>query len=367
MMSSLRDLLIMPLSAADPCGDDLSYDTEYTELERQAAGTPEQQAGDTVIEAEEPNWREIRERCLKLFERTRDLRVAMYLTLAQLCLDGLGGFRDGLFVLDTLVEEYWETVWPRLDPEDDNDPLERVNIIASLSPPPGAYQDPMMFLQRLREAPLCRSAQMGTFGLREILIASGEMEVSEPASGPDMALVNAAFQDTDIEQLRETSDAARESLELVGSLDAFLVEKIGASAAPDLSRLQDELREIHRRVGGYLERRGYGQAPQDGAADAAPSSAPGGDAQAAVGSAGGQIRTRADVLQAMDRICEFYESNEPSSPVPLIVRRAKRLATMSFVDILRDLTPEAVEQAELVLGRSETDYEEELSDESEEE
>lgn len=224
-----------------------------------------------------------------------------------------------------------------------------------------------MFLQRLREAPLCSSVQIGEFGLREILIASGEMEVSEPASGPDMALVNAAFQDTDIEQLRETSDAARESLELVGSLDAFLVEKIGTNAAPDLSRLQDELREIHRRVGGYLESRGYGEALQDGAADAGPSSAEGGDARAAVASAGGQIRTRADVLQAMDRICEFYEGNEPSSPVPLIVRRAKRLATMSFVDILRDLTPEAVEQAELVLGRSETEYEEELSDESEEE
>ena len=55
-------------------------------------------------------------------------------------------------------------------------------------------------------------------------------------------------------------------------------------------------------------------------------------------------------MRALDRICDYYSRNEPSSPVPLLLKRARRLATGSFVDILRDLAPDALAQIEKICG-----------------
>jgi type VI secretion system protein ImpA len=64
----------------------------------------------------------------------------------------------------------------------------------------------------------------------------------------------------------------------------------------------------------------------------------------------GQISSREDVVRAIDRICDYYSRNEPSSPVPLLLLRARRLATGSFVDIVRDLAPDALAEIEKVCG-----------------
>lgn len=52
----------------------------------------------------------------------------------------------------------------------------------------------------------------------------------------------------------------------------------------------------------------------------------------------------------IDKICTYYERNEPSSPVPMLLQRAKRLVSKDYLDIMRDLTPDAVAQAESLGG-----------------
>jgi type VI secretion system protein ImpA len=75
----------------------------------------------------------------------------------------------------------------------------------------------------------------------------------------------------------------------------------------------------------------------------ASSSAPGPSVQ-------GGIHSKEDVSRALDQIAEYFERHEPSSPVPLLVRRARRLVGMSFVDIIRDLSPDAISQVNVVSG-----------------
>ena len=55
----------------------------------------------------------------------------------------------------------------------------------------------------------------------------------------------------------------------------------------------------------------------------------------------------------IDKVCLYFERNEPSSPVPLLLQRAKRLISKDFLEILRDLTPDGVSQAELIGGVAE--------------
>jgi len=74
-------------------------------------------------------------------------------------------------------------------------------------------------------------------------------------------------------------------------------------------------------------------------------------AAAGGGGAGvGEIRSREDVVRVLDRLSEYFRKNEPSSPVPLLLQRAKRLVSKDFMEILRDLTPDGVSQAEKLGG-----------------
>jgi type VI secretion system protein ImpA len=72
------------------------------------------------------------------------------------------------------------------------------------------------------------------------------------------------------------------------------------------------------------------------------------------GGSSGEINSRDDVVQQLDRLCEYYRRNEPSSPVPMLLRRAKRLVAKDFMDIIRDLTPGGIAEAELFSGVEKT-------------
>ncbi|MGV8370865.1 hypothetical protein ACV33F_30545, partial [Pseudomonas aeruginosa] len=43
--------------------------------------------------------------------------------------------------------------------------------------------------------------------------------------------------------------------------------------------------------------------------------------------ASGEIANREDVLRQLDRLLEYYVRHEPSSPVPVLLKRAKTLVT----------------------------------------
>jgi type VI secretion system protein ImpA len=56
------------------------------------------------------------------------------------------------------------------------------------------------------------------------------------------------------------------------------------------------------------------------------------------------------VLRAIDAICAYYARAEPSSPVPLLLQRSRRLVTMSFLDILKEMLPESVANLQKISG-----------------
>ena len=121
--------LLAPISDDAPTGADLEYDADFGALERAAAGKPEQVMGDKVIDAEPPDWAEVLDLAEALLGRTKDLRVAVHLTQAATKLEGLAGLDGGLALLRGFLESWWDGVYPRLDPEDGNDPTLRVNCL----------------------------------------------------------------------------------------------------------------------------------------------------------------------------------------------------------------------------------------------
>jgi type VI secretion system protein ImpA len=341
------DRLLQDIAPDSPCGENLEYDGDFVRLEQSARGKAEQQFGDTIVPAEEPDWAEVRRLALDLCKRTRDLRVFDYLARASIRTHGYAGLNDALALVRGSLERYWDSIHPQLDPEDDNDPTARVNIIGSLC-------DPQTMLLGIRQAPLVQSRGFGRFGLRDIAIASGEMPA--PAgmeTPPTMQAIEGAFLDTSLEDLEATATAVRSAAEQARAIESVVTEKVGASNAASLDQLSRLLKEAGKAIDTRLAARGGSVA--EGAAVAVNGRAVNGHALnggTAPLSVTGQLQSREDVMRMLDKICEYYARVEPSSPVPLLLQRAKKLVPMSFMEIMQDLIPDGVSQAEMYRGRA---------------
>ena len=332
--------LLKPISPEKPCGDDLSYEPAFQELETLMKGKAETQ----FSQAEEPDWKQVRDRCLELWPRSKDLRLATALSLSALKTDGLPAFREGMALVKGLLERYWDSCYPQLDPADNNDPTQRVNIVAGMATPVGTYGDPMRLLERLREAPLANSAQMGRYGLADIIRSETGAAGPDGKAAPGTAQIQAAFKDTPQDFLLTLNQAVIDSLTMVHEIDDWLTKTIGADKAPDLNQLPSQLKEIQKRLVPHLP------------AGAVPVPLDGNGAPGAGGSAGGaqpisgEIQTREDVIRMIDKICDYYKREEPSSPVPYILKRAERLAKMDFMQIIDDMTPDSVKEIQRITG-----------------
>lgn len=337
--------LLSEITAEAPCGEDISYDPAYLTLESliNAKSTDGGILGEDGS-ITEPNFSDICSRSLELLERSRNLRVVIYLTVALLSLEGIQGLCKGLFLLRRLLELFWDHIHPQLDPEDDNDPLERINVLTSLSPPAIDDQDMINFRRRLLEASLCSSARMGKYSFRDIQIAKGELEIpdGQETDKVEISVIDAAFQDTSIEQLQATFCATEESIEHIAAIIDVFSEKAVQGQAPDLSAIQTILTNIRRCLHGHLENLGQvATLSQD---------EPQSDDSKGEVSISGQIDTPKDVLLAIDKICQYFERHEPSSPVPLLLRRAQRLVSKNFLQVIEDFCPDAMNQIEMISG-----------------
>jgi type VI secretion system protein ImpA len=298
--------------------------------------------GDAVVPSEPPDWSSVLEQSLALLGRTRDLRVAVHLTNALLQRSGYAGFSEGLALVQEMLATFWATVHPELDREDGDDPTMRINALSALSTPP--------ILSTLRSTPLVRARALGVVSLRDIQALSGEMPAPGSAPGVDSATLEAVFQEVEIEALETVAAAVKQSSEALVAIDTVFETHTG-SPGPDLAPLSQILREASKALGPRLSAR-RAAAGGNGSEDQNDASL--GHGEAADGRGGflaGEVRCREDVVRVIDRICAYYARFEPTSPLPLLLERCKRLVTSSFVDIIRELAPDSLEQVERLGGR----------------
>jgi type VI secretion system protein ImpA len=328
-----------PIGDADPAGPNLEYDPEFQALERAQAGRPEQVIGDTVKPGEDPDWADVQMRAQGMLSRTRDLRVAVPLAMASLKTDGFPGLAVGLAVIRGLLERQWDTVHPQLDADDDNDPTFRINSLAALGSVDGRQDIPPL-LKALRVESVVQSKAIGRFSLRDIRVASGRQPAPVGSDPAQQIQIDAAFMDADLEALQASAGAIAGSLDQVTSIDRLLVDKVG-DRAPNLKPLMVDLSEIRRILNEKLTARGAPTDMPDTESVTPPGTGP---------SMSGDIASRDDVARVLDRLCDYYRKYEPSSPIPLLLQRAKRLIHKDFLEIVRDLAPSGAAEAESIGG-----------------
>ena len=68
-----------------------------------------------------------------------------------------------------------------------------------------------------------------------------------------------------------------------------------------------------------------------------------------------KLVTREDAIAVLEEICVFLEQSEPAHPAPLFIRRGQKLLGMNFLEIVKELSPDAYDEVCKLGGVSQDD------------
>jgi len=336
----IRESWLTALTPDAPCGPDLEYDQDYQALERSIRGKEETQYGDKVFPAREPVWPEVVELASALMARTRDLRVVHMLTRGLTHIEGLPGFVAGISFAHDLLDRHWDAVHPRIVVEGEVDPVMRMNALSAFADLGGSLRD-------VRAGTLVRTRAV------KITVRDAE-RILDPAIGTSEGLAIEQLRAAISEVIAGNAAALSEPsavLATLASIDETLRANLEMGARPDLEPLEQLFKPIAKMIEGVRAAQQITAAEQasEGAVGVAASTA---TPRAVSGVTGvvGELRTREDALRALDQVCDFLGRHEPTNPAPLLIRRAQRVMTMPFLDIIRELAPDATGQVEAITG-----------------
>jgi type VI secretion system protein ImpA len=344
------DVLLAETKELPPCGPNLEHDLSFFELEEAGRPKPEQRVGEAIKPAEEADWPKIVKLSQGLFLRSKDLRVAVHLARGLTRTEGVPGLAAGLTLIHGLLDRYWGGIHPLLESEYGDDPTERLSALAPLCDPatlpPGAGDETI--IKDLRDVELARSREHGVLQARDVEIALGRLaQVRTDTSGIPKTLGQIHAQlATAFATDRTVPSALREARERVLAIDTLLVDRVGTERTVDLKPLANCL-------GSLLEACDTALGTRERVAVGVSASSDGGEAIGASPTIDGQIRTRDDAVRMLDLVCRYLERHEPSNPAPLFIRRAQRLMTKNFMEIVKDLLPDSLSNIERLAGEAE--------------
>ena len=329
--------LLSPIDDQAPCGVNLEYEPAFRELEEAAKRKGDQEFGETKIAAQEPDWRAVYEQALDLLGKTRDLRIAVLLARASARQHGGLAYLDALALIAGLLERHWSHVHPQLDHDDNDDPMMRVGALLPLVDPATGLAD-------------LRSANLGEprmpLMVRQIELVAGRTRPNDGESVPTQEGVLEALSTANAKRPGLVDTLARADVDFK-RIESVLADKLRTGRAPDLRPLGAVLRSLATMA--KLVKNGTVAADTGEEAEASPVDAVNASPQRlAAGSV--NLRQRDEVVQSLERACEWIERNEPTNPAPLLIRRAQRLMNLNFIDIIRDLAPTGLDEVKKIAG-----------------
>ena len=331
---------LTPVSSESACGDNKWDDLAYSsilggELDS-ILGTNSGMVAGEREDSGGGDWRNFLAQVGGFFSLTKHLGLANYALMADLHISGLSGLADGLIIINRFLASNWEDIHPIID---EGDAEERLEFIENLNDP--------LILGGIDEVVIANGRQSGAFTL-------AEFNSSQKDNDPSPSLVEASINET-LRESPEHFETLKEQLqEIHTQLDA--IEETITTHLPEesisLQALRNKLKELTNALSSASGE------PASQAGTETETGAEGGTLASAPPQVSGEINSREDVVKAINRIVRFYSKNEPTSPVPLLLERTKRIVTMDFLQVIEefDLKNRALPFDEL-FGQSEDNNE----------
>lgn len=320
------ETLLEPVSEDNPVGENLEYDSERQEIE---AAFETSAAGGAANEGD-TDWRAIVRMIEGQSARTKDISLAIYLMRAGARMAQIDIVETGAKFLAGLVGNYWDTVHPQLEEygfQGRKAPCEALTRIGE-------------FLGPLKGIILIRHPRLGEYSSVDIerFATGGD---SEDGYGMFRAAVNETAPE-DLDAVVQQIDTIVEALKIADGIMTANSEGTSVNFAPTY----EALKSMRSGLAAFTSA-GAGDGEVE-AYDDAPVSSGGGGGGGRSG-APGAIESREDVIRAIDAISDYYRRKEPTSPVPMALRRAREWVTLDFLAVLEDIAPNSVAEARTVL------------------
>lgn len=322
----------------------------------------------------EPNWTEANKACKALLEsQVKTVQLGVIFSLLSLNSDGLPGFANGLRLLKSWCDKYWDDLHPILDTDEPSvaeQAWERVrdlqflsnnNSSSAIAIVANGSADPYAICDRLRTTPLCKTERFPGYSLNEFLTARGDLEppTTTNEDGEEVAAdfvsqaqIEAGMQNF-VDSFREEFDQhfgaiadCQEELRQIRNLFGF---KTGENDIVSFRELEQALGSITEVLQPFA---GAGSTTEEEDAEG-----PDGGDQSDGGRQGGgpqefkrTIDNSEEAKEMLRRVSEYFERKEPSSPVPILLRRAMKLINMNFMQIIENMAEGAKEDVNRFIG-----------------
>jgi type VI secretion system protein ImpA len=351
--------ILKPVSDAQPGGYDLAFSPELDAIsEARTFDDPSLDQGEWVTDLKEADWGFVVQRCATLLAaRSKDLRLAVWLTEAAAKKHGLAGLAEGFRVLAGLCEQYW---YNGLYPEADGDNEQRIgNLSWILARTPAllraipltegrgsAYS--MVDFDTARKQASNGGPPPGGLKLADLEAArrNSSPQFREALAADAAACVEAlrAFEQAADARLGEDSpgfSAARDALQaLIHALPpsaATATANAAAQSAPEGDAMSDAGHASHA---GHDNANGHAQNSHGAPMQLAPSGPP------------GAIHNRAQAVAQLRTVAQFFRRTEPHSPVSYFADKAADAAEQDLHSWLRSVIKDqaSMDHIEELLG-----------------
>lgn len=307
----INDLVdwLKPIVDGKPCGVDYGavHDPAFMQVEAVV---------DSITEQSE--WRDVAKQIALLMKKTKSISVLVWNVRASQYTEKIpaAGLAKNLFLLRYWIENFWDCLYPPIDQGSSEEAyLDRINALANL----GSYKDIVL---PLKKKVISLAIGTGNYTLDDLIVFNqgGSVEGLQPPVGllPDEETA-----------YNELSQWFAKALEQAQVIKALLREKTGEAFTEFDAHLIPVLQ-----IGATLR---SNEIKADSAAIASGTTGVQVQGSGSVVKVTQGVNSRDDVVKAIDLICEYYQYHEPSSPVPLLLGRARKLVKKDFRDILSEL------------------------------
>lgn len=336
----------------EDCGENLEYSQEFLALTRALEYKPEQQFGDTIIEAESPEWSQAERQALILCEQTCDVRVLEMLTQTWAAQRGLFGYAQGLDIIYRALSEYWDAIHPSLVEEDGyEDPFPRVNALSGLVSVDGTL--------RILRSSLILGSNYGQLSLREAEQIIDGTKTDFPGGRGRLAEILAQAKVANEPEIT----ALFKAYESLASIESLVLEKLGHEWRPEFISAKQLFGVFVNIVGDArsIEAADEEELLSEDELSSFDSTVHFSTQKVEVARTVSwkdvAISTRADAVLALEKASSYFEVYEPSHPAPFLIRRVQQTIPLNFYDMIKDLVPGSHEQFDFWLAKTEADDE----------
>jgi len=350
------DALLQSFSDDKPAGEDIREDFSPTSIyyqikdARAAARTAERQNlmsdDPDAIHQKVPEWNTVLELAPKvLTEHGKDLEIAAWYIEALIREFGFAGLRDGLRLVNALIDKFWDDLYPLPD----EDGVEtRVSPLTGLNGDDGDGT----LIGPINQVPLTDGYSNGSFAAWqyeqayeiETIVDPDKKEARIAQGGATLKTIESSVLETGASFFTSLIEDLDECIEEFSNMSSILDDKCGHDAPPT-SNIRNALKRVKEITGfltkdvllsGDTEETQEGETTdviQQGSAEVASK-----PKTASIENV--SINTRDEAFRALLKVSDFFKRTEPHSPISYNLNQAVKWGRMSLPELLGELIPD---------------------------